>query len=213
MKNIIVVFLMFSFLFAGNSQAIGQSSAIGNSYAGVWQCLCLAKRACDKLLEDRMRNMGVFCIGEPIVSACQPDVKMDPIRDGAADATIGMVSGTLATISGGSGATIMAATAGAPVIAGAGGLAGAYLINKHCFNDNSKASEAARTGTYVGATVGTVGSVGALAVCGAGPAGLATIGSFVGGGMAAGAVTVLAAPAIAAGAVGYAVYWFFDDKP
>ncbi len=71
-----------------------------------------------------------------------------------------------------------------------------------------------RTMTTVGATAATAGTVSAIAAAGsvtglsaAGiTSGLAAIGTTVGGGMAAGATLTIAAPAVAAAAVGYGGY-------
>ena len=84
----------------------------------------------------------------------------------------------------------------------------AKLLNETAF----KGDKAAKVGTYGGAAAGTATSLGALAVAGAGPSGLAAIGSLVGGGMAAGAAAVLAAPVIGAAAVGAGVYFWRKKK-
>jgi hypothetical protein len=85
-------------------------------------------------------------------------------------------------------------------------------MNNTLFSDcpNQKACDAAKIGTYTGAGLGTVGS--ALAVVGAGAniMGLASIGSAVGGGVLAGVGTLVAAPIVAAAAVGGATYWWFN---
>lgn len=182
-----VCFTLILFFFAINSQAFGQN---------IIKNLPVVVTVTDKTVSE-LRNIDN---NEP--------------ADTAADVAVGVTTGTVSTIYGGSAATIMSATAGAPIVAGAGGYGAAHLLNKHCFNGDSDADKAARTATYIGATAGTVGSVGAIVTCGAGPAGLAAIGSAVGGGMAAGAITVIAAPAVAAGLVGgacYSVYRFFWD--
>ncbi|MBB1125603.1 hypothetical protein [Thiospirillum jenense] len=121
-----------------------------------------------------------------------------------------------ATIATGSGATIMhtLATAGGPVtLAGATAVSSAKLMNDALYSDcaDQAACDAAQVGTYGGAAVGTAGSAVAVAVAGAGPAGLATIGSVVGGGMAAGVGVLVAAPVVAAAAVGGLAYWLFSD--
>ncbi len=84
-------------------------------------------------------------------------------------------------------------------------------MNKSIFNGDTEAAHADRIGIYSGAAIGTVASVATLVTVGAGPAGLAAIGATVGGGMAAGAIAVLAAPVVAAGAVGGAFYLFFKE--
>lgn len=123
-------------------------------------------------------------------------------------------------VAGASGASIMStlATAGAVVgggviagvglVGGAAGAGAAKLLNDTAF----KSDKGAKIGTYTGAAAGTATSLGTLAVAGAGPSGLAAIGSVVGGGMAAGAITVLAAPVIGAVVVGTAVYFWRKKK-
>ena len=94
--------------------------------------------------------------------------------------------------------------AGVGIVAGSAGLGAAKLLNNTAFKDDKEA----RIGTYSGAAAGTLTSLGALATAGAGPTGLAAIGSVVGGGMAAGAVILLAAPIVGAVAIGAFVhYW------
>ncbi len=133
-----------------------------------------------------------------------------------ASAAVGTAATTGAAVMGASGPAIMQglAIAGGPLtVAGGGGLGAATILNETVFDncDDKNACDKAQYGTYVGAAAGTAASAGALAVAGAGPAGLAAIGGVVGGGMAAGVVTVVAAPVIAAAAVGGLVYWFFSD--
>ncbi|PSM48498.1 hypothetical protein C7Y66_14205 [Chroococcidiopsis sp. CCALA 051] len=68
--------------------------------------------------------------------------------------------------------------------------------------------------TTAGAVAGTAGAVGTVAAAGsvaglsaAGiTSGLAAVGATVGGGMAAGVVITVAAPAVAAAAIGYSAY-------
>jgi len=135
--------------------------------------------------------------------------------------SIGEVGGAITAVSGASGASIMSTMAtiggvigggviaGTGIVGGFGGLGSAHLMNEYLYSDckNQTACNAAQVGTYTGVAVGTVASVGTLAVVGAGPVGLATIGAAVGGGMAAGATAVVAAPIIAAAAIGGFVYW------
>lgn len=145
----------------------------------------------------------------------------DSCDDVTSAVSIATVGGTAAAVTGASGASIMStmATAGAVVgggvaagvglVGGFGGVGAAHLMNKYLYSDckNQTACDAAQVGTYTGAAVGTAASVGALAVAGAGPVGLATIGATIGGGMAAGATAVVAAPIVAAAAIGGLVYW------
>ena len=133
-----------------------------------------------------------------------------------ASGAVATAATTGAAVIGASGPAIMQglAVAGGPLtVAGSGGIGAATILNETVFDncDDQNACDKAQYGTYVGAAAGTAASAGALAVAGAGPAGLAAIGSVVGGGMAAGVVTVVAAPVVAAAAVGGLVYWLFSD--
>ncbi|WP_181363234.1 hypothetical protein, partial [Aeromonas sp. HMWF015] len=122
-----------------------------------------------------------------------------------------------AAVTGASGASIMSTlasagavvgggvVAGVGIVAGSAGVGAASVLNDTVFDE----SEEAQIGTYTGAAVGTASSLGALAIAGAGPTGLATIGSLVGGGMAAGAVGLIAAPIVGAVLVGTATYFLF----
>jgi hypothetical protein len=84
-------------------------------------------------------------------------------------------------------------------------------------NDEREARAVGRTMTTVGAVAGTAGAVGTVAAAGsvaglsaAGiTSGLAAVGATVGGGMAAGVAVTVAAPAVAAAAVGYGAYRFW----
>lgn len=85
-----------------------------------------------------------------------------------------------------------------------------------------EARSVGRGATMLGAAGGTAGSIAAVSAAGsvaglsgAGiTSGLAAVGATVGGGMAAGTAVVVAAPAVAAAAIGYASYklasWLFD---
>lgn len=104
---------------------------------------------------------------------------------------------------------------GAGMTAAGNGAAGAAVVNHIAFQDgdhlSAKQQEVradARTASYVGG-IGTGVGVSALflGLSGAGIAGtLAGIGGIVGGGMAGGAAVILAAPVVAAGIAGGAVY-------
>lgn len=138
------------------------------------------------------------------------------LKDAASIGTTGVAvagasgSGVMSTLA--SGAIIgSGVVAGAATTAAVGGAGAASLMNKYVFNGDTKADENARVATYGGAVAGTAASAGALLGAGAGPAGLAAIGSLVGGGMAAGAIAVLAAPAVAAVAAGGVIYWLWKD--
>ncbi len=137
----------------------------------------------------------------------------DTVGTGVAVAETTVAGAAIAT---GSGATIMKtlAIAGGPAaMAGATGFTAAKVMNETIYSncDNQAACDAAQYGTYGGAAVGTVASAAAVVVVGAGPAGLAAIGSVVGGGMVAGVATVVAAPVVAAALLGGALYWLFSD--
>lgn len=151
----------------------------------------------------------MMCLFSPVVFA--EDCSSSSVELEAVAATaVGKTAYTATALYGSSGSAIMTSMVGAPAIAGVGGAGAAYVLNKEVFNGDTKADEMARKATVVGAAVGTAASVGTLAAVGAGPAGLAAIGSAVGGGMAAGGMLVLAAPAVAASALGYGIYWLFN---
>lgn len=127
-------------------------------------------------------------------------------------------AGTVQAVATGSAATIMTTMAGASTLTGvttvaAPGLAVAGVLNhtvySHC--DHQHACDNAQAANYVGTGLGTLGSVAVLSAYGAGPTGLAAIGGVIGGGMAAGALTVLAIPAAATLALGGFVYWMSGD--
>ncbi len=137
-------------------------------------------------------------------------------------AAVGTTTATVATASGAGIMGTLASTgavvgggvvAGVGLTAGGGAFAAANLMNNHLYNGDTQADQMARRGTYAGAGLGTAASLGTLAVTGAGPAGLATIGATVGGGMAAGAMVVLVAPIAAATAIGASLYWLFKGNP
>lgn len=121
------------------------------------------------------------------------------------------------------------AVAGIGILGAAPAIAAASLLNDTVLADNPtlgkkerKAMKKGRVGSYVGAGVGTAGSIAAISasgtvagLSGAGiTSGLAAIGSTVGGGMAAGVAISTAAPVAAAVALGYGVYklasWWDD---
>jgi hypothetical protein len=92
---------------------------------------------------------------------------------------------------------------------------GSYKPN--CGN-TTNVNVALATGTALGAVAGsaatlsvvsTAGSVAGLSAAGI-TSGLSAIGATVGGGMGAGVVLTSAAPVVAAGAIGYGVYWLWD---
>lgn len=145
-------------------------------------------------------------------------------------ATTGVV-GAMGAVAGLSGAGIMSGLATAGSLVGAGAAAGPAMIglgpavvgvgitqlalrdDASLPVDERKARRDGRAASFVGAGASTVGGVAAVSAVGvsglsaAGIAsGLATIGSVVGGGMAAGTVVVVAAPAVAAAAVGAGVF-------
>lgn len=137
----------------------------------------------------------------------------DTVATGVAVAETTVAGTAIAT---GSGAAIMKtlAVAGGPAaMAGATGFTAAKVMNETLYSncDNQSACDAAQYGTYGGAAVGTAASAATVVVVGAGPAGLAAIGSVVGGGMVAGVATVVAAPVVAAALIGGAVYWLVSD--
>lgn len=149
-------------------------------------------------------------------------------------ATVGfsMVS-SAGVVAGLSGPGIMSGLAAYGALAGGGAVAGLVVLgtmpslatvaimNTALREDNDlprperDARAAGRVGSAAGAVAGSIGSIAAVSALGipglsaAGiSSGLATIGTTVGGGMAAGAIAVIAAPAIAAAITGYLTYRF-----
>lgn len=128
---------------------------------------------------------------------------------------------------GGSGAAVMKGLANGAIIgkgvaAGAAttglisGIGGATLINNTLLRDDGNLSEgernarsAGRAGSYAGAAIGAAVTYGAISAAGS-AAGISStltaIGGTICGGMALGAVTVVAAPAAIAMAAGVTVY-------
>lgn len=113
------------------------------------------------------------------------------------------------------------AVVGIGILGAAPGLAMASLVNSTVLKDNPALEQderdsrsVGRTASYVGAAVGTAGSIGTISAAGtvaglsgAGiTSGLAAIGATVGGGMASGLVVATAAPVAAAAAVGFSIY-------
>jgi hypothetical protein len=111
------------------------------------------------------------------------------------------------------------AIAGMMLLSAVPGLASVTIINHALREDddlpaNERAARSAgRAGSLAGAIAGSIGSVAAVNALGfpglsaAGiSSGLAAIGSAFNGGMAAGTICVIAAPAIAAAILGYAAY-------
>ncbi|MBW4603945.1 MAG: lecithin retinol acyltransferase family protein [Calothrix sp. FI2-JRJ7] len=144
--------------------------------------------------------------------------------------SLGVVSAAGAA-AGLSGAGIMSGLATVGGIVGGGAVAGigalgmapaaitTVAMNKVLEDDENLTSEerearaVGRSMTTVGAAAGTAGAIGAVAAAGTAglsaagiTSGLAAIGGVVGGGMAAGVVITVAAPAAAAAAVGYGAY-------
>lgn len=135
----------------------------------------------------------------------------------------------------------MSGLAGAGAIVGGGAVAGIGVLgagpaavttmvmdrvlkdDENLTNNERQARAIGRAMTTAGAAAATAGSVSTIAavgsVSGLGAAGitsgLATIGGVVGGGMAAGAVVTIAAPAVTAVAAGYGAYrigkWLSED--
>jgi hypothetical protein len=113
------------------------------------------------------------------------------------------------------------AVAGLVILGAAPSLATVAIMNKALHQDDDlprpeqDARTAGRIGSAAGAVAGSIGSIAALSTLGVPglsavgiSSGLATLGSAVGGGMAAGAISVIAAPAIAAAITGYLIYLF-----
>ncbi len=153
---------------------------------------------------------------------------------------IGLVSAGGA-VAGLGGAGVMSGLAAAGAVVGGGAVAGlatlaaapaaiGILATRSILADDAalpdderRARTAGRAATVAGAVAGTAGSIAAVSAAGsvaglsaAGvTSGLAAIGGTVGGGMVAGAAMTIAAPAVAALAVGAGIYtlgkWLLDD--
>lgn len=154
--------------------------------------------------------------------------------DPVAAATVGLsLVGSAGIVRGLSGPGIMSGLAAHGSIVGGGVVAGLVTLSalpalasvamiNHALREDDDlptaertARTAGRAGSAIGALAGSAGGVAmvsALGVPGLGAAGitsgLAAVGGAVGGGMAAGTMCVLAAPAAAAAAVGYLIYRF-----
>ncbi len=136
-----------------------------------------------------------------VVTAAKNIGKAATVGVAVSGASGAQIMGTLAAVGGG-------VVAGTGVVAGSAGLGTATILNKTVFKD----SKEAQVGSKAGAVAGTAASVGTLMTVGAGPAGLASIGAAVGGGMAAGAMLMLAAPAVGAAVIGGGIYWATKKK-
>jgi Lecithin retinol acyltransferase len=122
------------------------------------------------------------------------------------------------------------AVAGLVVLGAAPGMVSVGIMNRALRPDDDlpdaerAARSAGRAGSAVGAIAGSAGAVAAVSALGlpglsaAGiSSGLATIGAVVGGGMAAGTMIAVAAPAAAAAVLGYLIYrlalWLAPGAP
>jgi len=112
--------------------------------------------------------------------------------------------------------TALKAVGGPIGVGGASGLSIASLQSKYLYSDCEKttACDAASVSGYVGAGAGTAGALALGSFYGVGATGLVGIGSLVGGGMAVGAISLIALPAVGAVAIGAGVYglvsWLTD---
>lgn len=148
----------------------------------------------------------------------------------AAAGGIGVVSAA-GTVGGLSGSGIMSGLAAQGAVVGGGAAAGITVLgvlpgaasvavmnvalrdDDTLPDDERAARRAGRVASIAGGVAGTVGGVGAVSALGVSglsaagiTSGLASVGAAFGGGMAAGAATVIAAPAIAAAGIGYLAY-------
>lgn len=130
------------------------------------------------------------------------------VAEGAAAAAgIGTLVGTSALVGSGVGAVAVAAGAGSAKV-----INDQFFEDEKCSDTEKVACDRAKTGSYVGAGVGVLGSLGALWGCGVSTAGLASIGAMLGGGAIVGGTALIAAPVVAAGAVGWGTYaWYTRD--
>lgn len=188
-----------------------------------------------QLLHNNCEHFARWCVTGEQSSEQTKDVASSggaALATGAGTgAAIGFVS-SAGAVAGLSGAGTMSglATAGSVVgggaVAGIGVLAAApaalsvlamrrVLADDNALSDEERgARRVGRGATVAGAALGAAGSIASISaagsvagVSGAGiTSGLFAIGSGVGGGMVAGAAVTIAAPAVAAAAVGYGVY-------
>lgn len=169
-----------------------------------------------------------------IEDGCAENNEVDLYKTGrtVGQTVIGVISATSAAAGLSGGAGIMSSLAGAGAVVGGGAVAGigvlgagptavtTMVMDRLLENDNSLSSREnqaraiGRTMTNLGATgttagvamaIASGGSVTGLSAAGI-TSGLAAIGATVGGGMAAGAVITITAPAAAAVGVGYGSY-------
>lgn len=125
----------------------------------------------------------------------------------------GIMSGLAVTGPGGTAGGL--ATLGVlPGLIGVGAVHHALRDEETCSDDERKARAAGRAGSIGGAAVGSVGGIAAVSTAGgvaglsaAGiTSGLAAVGSAVGGGMAAGVLITILAPAVCAAVGGVGLY-------
>lgn len=128
-------------------------------------------------------------------------------------------TGVAYAVVGKSGPAILAtlkAAGGTATVGSTAGFAVAGLQDKYLYDncDDQTACDVAAVSGYVGATAGSVGSIGLGMAYGLGASGLASIGGLVGGGMVAGAVSLIALPAVAAVTIAGGAYlatdWLLD---
>jgi len=148
--------------------------------------------------------------------SCVNSYAVEPVTTGVAAgvAAKAAVEGTAAATGAATAAGLIGAgTATALTGAGAGiaaGYAGGYLMNEKFFEEcgeKQNVCNKAKTGTYTGATVGTLGSIAALW---AADASLAGIGAALGGGAIAGTAALVAAPVVVAALAGAGTYWWLS---
>jgi len=149
----------------------------------------------------------------------------DVCGDISSVASIMFILGIITIIFGASGAAIMKTIAklgvvvgggvimGVAITGGSGSFSAAHLMSKYVYSNcqNQVACSAAQVGTYTGAIGGTVASLSILTTTGAGPAGLATIGATVGGGMTMGVIVIIAViPITTSAIISGLFYWLVE---
>lgn len=131
-------------------------------------------------------------------------LKLLPVRGAISGAVFGASGASIMSTLASAGAVIGGGVvAGIGLVSGGAGAGTAKLLNDHVFEHDKQA----RIWSYSGAAAGTGCSLGTLLTAGAGPSGLAAVGSIFGGGMAVGAISLLALPVAGAALVGGGVYW------
>lgn len=197
------------------------------------------------LLRNNCEHFAVWCVtGQSLSSQVEGALTMTGVAggSGAAAAVSLNVVATAGVVPGVSGPGVMSGLAAAGGMVGGGAVAGlalfgaipafgsALLMHRAlrdglAYLDEERAARAAgRYASVVGGAAGVLAGISAVealglaGLSGAGiSSGLATLGSFVGGGMTAGTMLVTTMPPLFAAGLGYAMYrlvrWWLSERP